>query len=174
MWNLTGVENTALFPKFFDSMALLIMSLALTLTNKTMLLNESTVISSKLVLHYYLLQAFLIIFGIILLVMHVISSIKCPPPLLKINLLFEVLFKTPLDYKFLRIFSCAHWPHLRPYNSNKLQPRSTQCIFMGYSLCHKNYKCLHHPTGRVYFSIDVLFQEDIFPFASVPSLSIAY
>jgi hypothetical protein len=96
---------------------------------------------------------------------------RMPTPLLKNQSPFELLFKTPPDYKILHIFGCACWPHLRPYNSNKLQPRSLQCVFLGYSLRHKGYKCLHLPTGRVYFSRDVLFQEDIFPFATTPSHS---
>jgi transposase InsO family protein len=96
---------------------------------------------------------------------------RMPTPLLKNQSPFELLFKTPPDYKILHIFGCACWPHLRPYNSNKLQPRSLQCVFLGYSLRHKGYKCLHLPTGHVYFSRDVLFQEDIFPFATTPSHS---
>jgi len=39
---------------------------------------------------------------------------------------------------------------------------------LGYSLCHKGYKCLHVPIGRIYFSQDVIFQEDQFPFVQVP------
>jgi hypothetical protein len=41
-----------------------------------------------------------------------------------------------------------------PYNSHKLQPRSLQCVFLGYSLLHRGYKCLHIPTGRLYTSHD--------------------
>jgi hypothetical protein len=76
---------------------------------------------------------------------------------------FEILFKIQPDYKFLKVFGSACWPNLRPYNANKLQPRSVQCLFLGYSLLHKGYKCFHIQTGRVYFSRDVIFQEDIFP-----------
>jgi hypothetical protein len=86
---------------------------------------------------------------------------------------FEVLFKTPPDYKFFKVFDSACWPNLRPYNANKLQPRSAQCVFLGYSLLHKGYKCLHLPMGRVYFSSDIIFQEEVFPFtqAAVQSSS---
>ena len=69
----------------------------------------------------------------------------------------------------MRVFDCACWPNLRPYNSHKLQPRSIQCVFLGYSLLHKGYKCLHLPSGHVYISRDVLFNEDIFPFAKACS-----
>lgn len=33
----------------------------------------------------------------------------------------ERLYKVKPDYSSLRIFGCACWPHLRPYNHHKLQ-----------------------------------------------------
>ena len=72
----------------------------------------------------------------------------------------------------MRVFGCACWPNLWPYNSHKLQPCSTQCIFLGYSLLHKGYKCLHFPSGHVYISRDVLFNEDVFPFAKICSTNL--
>ena len=50
--------------------------------------------------------------------------------------------------------------------SNKLQPRSVQCVFLGYSLWHKGYKCFHSSSGRTYISHDVIFDELSFPFNS--------
>jgi hypothetical protein len=32
----------------------------------------------------------------------------------------EALFHESPNYNFLRIFGCACWPNLRPYNSRKL------------------------------------------------------
>jgi hypothetical protein len=72
----------------------------------------------------------------------------------------------------LKIFGCACWPHLRPYNKHKLSFRSKPCVFIGYSSLHKGYKCLDIDTGRVYISRDVIFDEAIFPF-STPSSTIA-
>lgn len=71
------------------------------------------------------------------------------------------------NYAFLRTFSCAVWPNLRPYNACKLQFRSKQCVFLGYSDLHKVYKCLDPADGRVYISRDVVFDELVFPFASL-------
>ena len=74
----------------------------------------------------------------------------------------------------MKVFRSACWPNLRPYNGNKLQSWFVQCLFLGYSLLHKGYKCLHIPSGKVYFSGDVIFQEENFPFSQVeksPSLS---
>ncbi|KAM6578484.1 hypothetical protein CsatB_030321 [Cannabis sativa] len=39
------------------------------------------------------------------------------------------------------------------------------CTFLGYSIKHKGYKCLS-PTGRIYISRDVLFNEHLFPYAT--------
>lgn len=60
---------------------------------------------------------------------------------------FEHLFTNQLDYSFLCSFGCACLPNLRPYNTRKLQFRSTQCVFLGYSDMHKGFKCLEPSTG---------------------------
>jgi hypothetical protein len=97
---------------------------------------------------------------------------RLPTPILSHQSPFEKLFQSSPDYSLLKIFGSACWPNLRPYNSNKPQPRSLQCVFLGYSLCHKGYKCFHVPTSRVYISRDVIFQKNIFSFhMSSPSLS---
>jgi hypothetical protein len=77
------------------------------------------------------------------------------------------LFHTKPTYSSLRVFGCACWPNLRPYNSHKLAFRSTQCVFLGYSSRHKGVKCLEVKTGRVYISRDVVFDETVFPFQSL-------
>jgi hypothetical protein len=94
---------------------------------------------------------------------------RLPQTLLKNISPFEKLFHTAPEYNFLKTFGCACWLNLRPYNSHKLQPRSTQCVFLGYSISHKGYKCFHIPTGRTYISRDVIFLETQFPFQQVPN-----
>ena len=56
-------------------------------------------------------------------------------------------------------------PTLGPYNTRKLSIRSTHCAFLGYSSMHKGFKCLDPTSGRVYISRDVVFDENVFPFA---------
>jgi hypothetical protein len=80
---------------------------------------------------------------------------------------FQRLFSSDPDYTSLRVFGCACWPNLRPYNTRKLAFRSTQCVFLGYSPLHKGYKCLEIKTGRVYISRDVIFDETQFPFSKL-------
>ncbi|GAA0169682.1 hypothetical protein LIER_24112 [Lithospermum erythrorhizon] len=70
------------------------------------------------------------------------------------------------DYNFLKVYGCQCFPYLRPYNNHKLKFRSLPCVFIGYSSQHKGYKYLHIPSGRVYVSGHVVFNEDIYPFAS--------
>ena len=45
--------------------------------------------------------------------------------------------------------------------------RSKRCVFLGYSPLHKGVKCLDVSTGRIYISCDVVFDENVFPFASL-------
>jgi hypothetical protein len=79
----------------------------------------------------------------------------------------ERLFKTKPNYLSMRVFGCACWPNLRPYNQHKLQFRSKQCVFLGNSTQHKGFKCLDITEGRVYISRDVVFDETIYPFAKL-------
>jgi hypothetical protein len=77
------------------------------------------------------------------------------------------LFHVKPDYTSLRIFGCACWPNLRPYNKHKLGFRSKQCAFLGYSNLHKCFKCLDTSSGQVYISRDVVFDENVFPFSNL-------
>jgi len=88
-------------------------------------------------------------------------------PVLQNQSPFKKPFHTTPDYTFLKIFECACYPNLRPYNSHKFSPRSKECVFLGYSQNHKGYKCLHLESDRMYISRDIIFHEDRFPFSKV-------
>nr|KYP52268.1 Retrovirus-related Pol polyprotein from transposon TNT 1-94 [Cajanus cajan] len=79
---------------------------------------------------------------------------------------FRKLFHQLPDYSFLCIFGCSCFPCLRPYNKTKLQFRSQECVFLGYSTSHKGYKCLAS-SGRTFISKDVIFCESCFPYPSL-------
>ncbi|KAM1320462.1 hypothetical protein ACFX2H_005342 [Malus domestica] len=79
---------------------------------------------------------------------------------------WEILFHKPPDYTTLKVFGCRCYPWLQPYTSSKLDPRSKACVFLGYSLNHKGYRCLDAQTGRIYISRHVIFDETTFPFHS--------
>jgi hypothetical protein len=96
---------------------------------------------------------------------------RLPTPLLQNIYPSEKLFSRSPDYKFLKVFGCACFPNLRPYNSHKFSLRSKQCVFLGYSSHHKGYKCYHQESGGVFISRDVVFQEIVFPFSKHTSHS---
>lgn len=64
------------------------------------------------------------------------------------------------------MFGSACYPWLRPYSNNKLELRSRQCAFVGYSLTHKGYKCLDPTSSRIFLSRHITFDESSFPFQS--------
>ena len=90
-----------------------------------------------------------------------------PSKVINFDTPFERLLKEKPDYKSLRVFGCACWPNLRPYNTKQLAFRSLRCVFLGYSGQHKGFKCLEPSSRRVYISRDVVFDEAIFPFSEL-------
>lgn len=77
---------------------------------------------------------------------------------------YTTLFNKPPDYTFLKVLGCICFPYTRPYNSNKLEPRALPCLFLGYAITQKGYRCLHLPTNKLYISRHVRFDETFFPF----------
>lgn len=84
---------------------------------------------------------------------------------------YEMLHGQPPIYTSLRVFGCKYFPSLRPYMKNKMDPRSLVCVFLGYNEKYKGYRCFHPPTGKVYISRHVLFDEYCFPFSGIYSQS---
>ena len=82
---------------------------------------------------------------------------------------FELLFKSIPEITHLRVFGCSCFPLLRPYNTTKLQPRTTKCIFLGYAAKYKGYICYEVCHKRVYVSRHVIFDETNFPYPSLIS-----
>ncbi|KAM2632205.1 hypothetical protein EV1_022967 [Malus domestica] len=79
---------------------------------------------------------------------------------------WELLFHNVPDYSRLKVFGCLCFPWLKPYVPSKLDGKSTKCVFLGYSLQHKGYRCLDPQTQRVYISRHVIFDETTFPFSA--------
>jgi histone deacetylase 1/2 len=98
-----------------------------------------------------------------LTVVHLIN--RLPSKAIQYQTPMERLFGDSGEYSLLRIFGCACWPNLRPYNKHKLNFRSKQCAFIGYSSLHKGYRCLDISMRCIYISRDIVFDETIFPFA---------
>jgi histone deacetylase 1/2 len=79
------------------------------------------------------------------------------------------LFGVQPSYKHLRVFGCACYPNLSDTAPHKLSPRSSLCVFLGYSPHHKGYVCLDRHTNRTIISRHVIFDESSFPIAKDPS-----
>ena len=56
------------------------------------------------------------------------------------------LFSTTPDLTQLKVFGCACYPNLRPYNTHKLEPKTRECVFIGYPSYSKGYICLDQHT----------------------------
>ena len=89
---------------------------------------------------------------------------QLPSMVLKMESPFFMLFKQYPEYKSLRIFGCQCFPYLWDYGKNKFSPKTSPCVFIGYSSLHKGYRCLHPSTKRVYISHHVIFNENCFPY----------
>jgi hypothetical protein len=98
---------------------------------------------------------------------YLINRRPCKP----INLLtpYEVLFLQQPDYQHLRSFGCLCYPNLSAIATNKLAPRTTRCIFIGYPKEHKGYRCLDLDTHKIITSRHVVFDESNFPLHKIVS-----
>jgi hypothetical protein len=64
-----------------------------------------------------------------------------------------------LDVLHLRVFGCIAYVHVPDEKSSKLNPKVEKCIFIGYSLEQKKYKCFNPSTQKLQVSRDVMFDE---------------
>ena len=149
LFNLIREESIAPSQPFFNNVALFTVYPVLTLINNKAPSSANIIILLKPVSLSSHMLTCLFDIGMMFFKLLVILLTVFLHLLFKINLLF-----CAPDYLFLKTFWCACCPNLRPHNSHKLQPCSLQCVFLGYSLLHCGYKCLHIPTGRLYISRD--------------------
>ncbi|XP_042946557.1 uncharacterized protein LOC122279793 isoform X1 [Carya illinoinensis] len=97
---------------------------------------------------------------------------RMPSSILNGSSPFSVLFPSSSPFSLPpKIFGCVCFVHNLGPGFDKLDPRSTKCLFVGYSRTQKGYRC-YSPTLRRYFtSADVTFFESI-PFFSNTSSSV--
>ena len=93
---------------------------------------------------------------------------RLPTSTLKMSTSYEKLYKHKADYNMLKCFGCACYPYMRDYNKYKFDYHTTKCIFLGYSLSHKGYKCFH-PSSHIDIARHVVFDEHSYSFASDPN-----
>lgn len=80
---------------------------------------------------------------------------------------FEFLYHRQPSYTSLRVFGCKCYPYLHLYMKNKMDPKSLVCVFLGYNEKYKGFRCYYPPTGRVYISRHVIFDEKSFPYSDI-------
>jgi hypothetical protein len=59
----------------------------------------------------------------------------------------------------LRVFGCITYVHVPDEKRSKLDPKAEKCIFIGYSLEQKGYRCFNLYTRKLQVSRDVMFNE---------------
>ena len=94
---------------------------------------------------------------------------RLPSPILDNLSPYEILFGKPHVYAEFHPFGCRVFPYLRDYAPHKFAPRSTACIFLGYSMSHRGFRCLDPSTQRIYITRHARFDELNFPFTNTSS-----
>jgi histone deacetylase 1/2 len=82
---------------------------------------------------------------------------------------YELLYGVAPSYDHLRVFGYRCYPNTAATTPHKLAPRSVACIFLGYPVEQKGYRCYDPTTHRIITSRHVYFDEHVFPFAQVQS-----
>ncbi|KAB2615934.1 hypothetical protein D8674_022522 [Pyrus ussuriensis x Pyrus communis] len=71
----------------------------------------------------------------------------------------EIVKNRKIDLSHLKVFGCICFVHVQSLHRDKLDPRATKCIFLGYSSTQKGYKCYNPQLKRLIVSKDVRFHE---------------
>ena len=59
----------------------------------------------------------------------------------------------------LYIFGCKVYVHVPDKKCRKLDAKSLECVFIGFTPSKSGYRFLHHNTGRILNPCDVFFDE---------------
>ena len=75
---------------------------------------------------------------------------------------FSIIFQKDPSYTHLKVFDSLCFPHTN--NQNKLEPKSTPSIFLGFPILHSGYRCFDLKTRKIILSRHVTFNEYVFPY----------
>lgn len=92
---------------------------------------------------------------------------RLPSKVIEMQTPFYKLFEQHPDYTILKVFGCRCFSYLRGRTSNKFQPKSYPCVFVGYSSLHKGFRCYRPLSRKVYISRHVVFDETDIPYTNL-------
>ncbi|KAJ1695814.1 hypothetical protein LUZ63_012512 [Rhynchospora breviuscula] len=90
---------------------------------------------------------------------------RTPTYILEDKTPYELLFGKPPSYNTIRVFGCLCY--ISHKSSDKFESRSKKCVFMGYPFGKKGWRVYDMVSREFVVSRDVLFDENIFPFAEI-------
>ncbi|KAK1416343.1 hypothetical protein QVD17_32133 [Tagetes erecta] len=80
---------------------------------------------------------------------------------------YEVLLGRDPEYDHMRVFGCLAYYRNTETNGDKFEPRGKPGVFLGYPHGKKGYKVYDLEERKMVVSRDVIFAEDVFPFAKM-------
>ncbi|MCO5571315.1 hypothetical protein L7F22_025053 [Adiantum nelumboides] len=72
---------------------------------------------------------------------------------------YERLYEIKPTVSYMKVFGCVCYVHVPNEARKKMEPKAVKCIFLGYPVEKKGYKCYDPTTRQVYVSRDVRFCE---------------
>ena len=78
------------------------------------------------------------------------------------------------DLSHLKVFGCIAYVHVPDELRTKLDPKAEKCVFIGYSLEQKGYRCYNPLTHKLRVSRDVVFDEMNSIFGVVQSIELIW
>ncbi|KAG7546410.1 Integrase catalytic core [Arabidopsis suecica] len=96
---------------------------------------------------------------------------RTPTPILDGKTPYEILYSTSPAYDHMRVFGSLCFAKKQSARSDKFQERGRKGIFVGYPHGQKGWRIYDIESHEFFVSRDVIFQEDVFPFAEKKNIT---
>jgi hypothetical protein len=102
--------------------------------------------------------------------MYLLNCLPCKA--INVSCPYVALYGAAPSYEHLHVVGCVCYPNLSAQAVHKLPPPNPLNVSSsGYSADHKGYQCLDLSTNNIVVSRHVVFDEAVFPFATIPRLT---
>ena len=91
---------------------------------------------------------------------------RIPSKVLNNKTPYELMYGKIPDYSTIRVFGCLSFASTLPSSRHKFSPRAVPCVLIGFPSHMKAYKLLDLQSKKCFYSRDVIFHENVFPFAN--------